>query len=152
MSFESITPVQAAAILESNPKAVYVDVRSQHEFAAGHPAGALNIPLAGTDPRTGQPVMNPDFLAVFEKLFPRDAVLLVGCLSGPRSEFACRMLAKSGFTATKNVEGGFGGGRGSSGQFVPGWAESDLPVSVDETDGGAWETVRARALGPGAAR
>ena len=152
MSFESITPVQAAAILESNPEAVYVDVRSPHEFASGHPAGALNVPLAGADPRTGQPVMNPEFLAVFERLFSKDAVLLVGCLAGPRSEFACRMLSKAGFTAIKNVEGGFGGGRGSTGHFVPGWVESDLPVSVDENDGGAWETVRARALGSGEAR
>ena len=28
----------------------YVDVRSTHEFADGHPAGAVNVPLVEPDP------------------------------------------------------------------------------------------------------
>jgi hypothetical protein len=50
---------------------VYLDVRSVPEFAAGHPTGAYNIPLLDMGP--GGMAPNPDFLAVVQKSFPRDA-------------------------------------------------------------------------------
>ncbi|HEY3253455.1 MAG TPA: rhodanese-like domain-containing protein, partial [Polyangiaceae bacterium] len=38
-----VTPEEAAELLSQGH--VYVDVRSEPEFEAGHPAGALNVPL-----------------------------------------------------------------------------------------------------------
>ena len=45
----------------------YVDVRSVPEFEAGHPQGAVNIPLANMVP--GGMVPNPAFLPDIQKQF-----------------------------------------------------------------------------------
>jgi len=38
-------PPQTHQTLTENPDAVYLDVRTESEFAQGHPAGAINIPV-----------------------------------------------------------------------------------------------------------
>ena len=44
MAIKEITPQQTHDILTADPGAVYIDVRTEREFANGHPAGAVNIP------------------------------------------------------------------------------------------------------------
>ena len=111
--------------------AVYLDVRTEAEFEAGHPAGARNVPVVFFDPATRQPTPNADFVATVERTIPRTAKLLVGCQSGGRSARACELLAQAGFTDLTNVRGGFGGARDQSGRVVvPGWREAGLPVET----------------------
>ena len=64
----------------------YVDVRSTQEFEAGHPAGAVNVPLLEPDEDTGQMMPNPDFVRVMQANFAPDTPLLLGCKTGGRSE------------------------------------------------------------------
>ena len=108
----------------------YVDVRSTVEFAQGHPAGAVNVPLFEPDEATAEMQPNPDFMRVMQATFPPDTCLLVGCQAGGRSARAAQMLERVGFHDVSNVRGGFGGARDpmSGRVFDPGWAEAGLPV------------------------
>ena len=54
MPVKDITPELAHELLTSNPHAVYIDVRTEREFANGHPQGAVNIPVAFPDPARGR--------------------------------------------------------------------------------------------------
>lgn len=120
--------------------ATYVDVRSTGEFEAGHPEGAVNVPLLEPDTR-GQMTQNPDFLRVMKASFDAATPLLIGCQAGMRSLKAAQMLETFGFTDVTNVRGGFGGARDPSGAVLePGWASSNLPV---ETGGAAARTYDA---------
>jgi len=115
-----------------NKGAVYVDVRSQMEFEAGHPANAVNVPLIDRDPRSGQMMPNADFVEVMKANFPTDTALLLGCQVGGRSQRAAMMLESFGFTDVSNVRGGFAGMRDPMGRSMdPGWAESGLPIETD---------------------
>ena len=59
----------------------YLDVRTEGEFAAGHPPGAVNIPAFNAGPMGMQP--NPDFMAEVEKVFTdKDADILVVGVAG----------------------------------------------------------------------
>lgn len=122
--------------------AVLIDVRSTREYAAGHPAGALHIPLLEHDEDTGELVQNPDFVRVVEAHFAPDTPLLISCQSGVRSVRAGLMLESFGFTDVTNVLGGFGGARDGS---APGWAGSGLPVEIDAPAGGSYQEMLRRA-------
>jgi len=128
MAIGQTTPREAHATLRQNPAAVYLDVRTEGEFEAGHPAGARNVPVMILDPATRRPAPNPDFVAAVERVAPKGATLLVGCQAGGRSQHACELLAAAGFTDLANVQGGFGGGQDARGSVVAGWADSGLPV------------------------
>ena len=131
MAIAELDPVQAHEVLKKNPAARYLDVRTQGEFEAGHPAGAVNVPVIVLDPASRQPRLNPEFVASVERNFPRTTKLLVGCQSGPRSERACGLLAEAGYTDLTNVQGGFGGAHDASGRIVvPGWRDAGLPVET----------------------
>jgi rhodanese-related sulfurtransferase len=124
----------------------YVDVRSTREFAAGHPAGAVNVPLIEPDEDTGQMMPNPDFVRVMQAIFPPDAKLLIGCQVGGRSMRAAQMLESFGFADVSNVRGGFAGMRDPMGRSIdPGWVESELPVEEDQPAGRSYADLAARA-------
>jgi len=143
MAIKQVEPPEAHQILSGNPDAIYLDVRTEDEFAQGHPAGAINIPVMFMIP--GRPQPNPDFLAVAEKVLPKGRKLAVGCLAGGRSQRACEVLEEAGYTDLTNVRGGFGGQRDASGQMVvKGWRDAGLPVSQD-LDDVAYAALRAKA-------
>jgi len=146
MSYKTVTTEAAAKSLAENPKAVYLDVRSQGEFAAGHPAGAINIPIAVAGP--GGMAFNQEFLAVADKVLPKDTTLFVGCASGKRSEAACQVLDQAGYTDLANVAGGFSGAKDMMGRIAqPGWTTLGLPVSDDLGEGVSYESLRKKAIG-----
>jgi rhodanese-related sulfurtransferase len=62
-----------------------LDVRTRDEFAAGHIAGAKNIPVQELEQRLGE-------------LGAKDAPLVVYCRSGRRSATAKRLLEAAGWT------------------------------------------------------
>ena len=89
-------------------------MRTAQEFANGHPAGAVNIPVAFADPARGM-VLNPNFVNVVEKNFAKDKKIIVGCQAGPRSTRAAGMLLEAGYQDISNLLGGFGGMRDQTG-------------------------------------
>src|SRR4030095_7083018 len=85
MAIKEVTPQQAHEILTNDANVVYIDVRTEREFANGHPAGAVNIPVAFPDPARGM-MVNADFVKVVEASFPHDKKIIVGCHAAPRSD------------------------------------------------------------------
>jgi len=142
---KEITPQQAHEVLQREAGAVYIDVRTEREFAAGHPQGAVNIPVAFPDPGRGM-IMNADFVRVVEDHFPKEKKIIVGCQAGPRSNAAAGLLQRAGYQDISNMVGGFGGMRDSLGNVVaPGWSSLGLPVSQDNGDGVSYQSLSAKA-------
>jgi rhodanese-related sulfurtransferase len=144
MPIKQQIPPEAHETLKQNPDALYLDVRTEGEFAAGHAAGAINIPvMVARGP--GQMQLNPDFVEIAEKVLAKGKKLVVGCMAGGRSQRACEMLEEAGFTDLTNVVGGFGGQRDASGKVVvTGWKDSGLPVTTDLGDA-AYAAQKAKA-------
>lgn len=95
----------AAVQLMNREKAVVIDVCEPAEFAAGHIAGAKNIPLGELDAKLGNAVKN--------KALP---VILV-CQSGARSGRALAAAKKLGFENAQSLGGG-----------LKAWSAAGLPV------------------------
>src|SRR5271163_3610265 len=144
MAIKQQVPPEAYETLKQNPDALYLDVRTEGEFAAGHAAGAINIPvMVAKGP--GQMQLNLDFVEVAEKVIPKGRKLVVGCMAGGRSQRACEMLEEAGFTDLTNVVGGYGGQRDQTGAVIgKGWRDEGLPVSSDVGDTG-YQALRAKA-------
>ena len=68
MTVKQMNPPEVKSAMDADPGAVYIDVRTEMEFAMGHPAGAINIPVAFPDSVTGGMRLNPDFVTVVENL------------------------------------------------------------------------------------
>ena len=115
-----IKPKDAWQMLQDNPKAMLIDVRSEMEFLfVGHPKGAIHISwIDGPDWK-----QNPDFIREVRKTVlggiiddhedsshPIDsAPILLLCRSGARSLEAGKALMKDGFNNVYNIEEGFEG-------------------------------------------
>ncbi len=69
--------------------AVFVDVRSQAEFASGNALGSINIPLNELPSRLAE--------------LPKDRDVVVFCASGSRSGMAKMMLKTKGFQKVHNA-------------------------------------------------
>ncbi|MFO1463153.1 MAG: rhodanese-like domain-containing protein [bacterium] len=144
MPIQQINPEAAKQILDEDSQAIYVDVRSIPEFAAGHPIRAVNIPIMHKGGYGMEP--NGDFLKVAEAVLPKDRKLIVGCLAGGRSQKACELLEQRGFSILYNVYGGFGGGRNpETGEPQLGWKDLGLPVSDENGDGVSYQSLAAKA-------
>jgi phage shock protein E len=79
--------VKLKEMLQNGAKVI--DVRSRGEFATGHFAGAINIPLDEL----------PGKLATIGK---KDEPVIVYCASGMRSGSAQRLLQSAGFVSVEN--------------------------------------------------
>ena len=139
MPIEQITPQQAHDLIQADPAITFVDVRTPGEFAGGHPAGAINIPILFADPN-GMSRPNPDFIAVVEALLPMDSTVILTCLAGGRSQSAAEKLAQAGYDHLSNMQGGWGGGAGGSG-----WQAHGLPVSHETGSGVGYDSLKAKA-------
>jgi rhodanese-related sulfurtransferase len=144
MAIKEVTPQQAHEILNNDASAVYIDVRTEREFAIGHPQRAVNIPVAFPDPSRGM-TMNDEFVNVVKANFSPDTKIIVGCQAGPRSTAAANLLQQAGFQDVANLLGGFGGMRDGMGNVnAPGWAASGLPVSNDNGEGVSYQSLAAK--------
>ena len=145
MAIAQITPPQAHQTLSQDAAVVYLDVRTEAEFQAGHPERAVNIPVVFFDQAAGRPVPNPHFLAVVEATIPKEASVVVGCQAGGRSQRAAEIMQQAGYTQVSNMMGGFGGGQDQQGQAVAGWQEAGLPVNTDNGDGVSYASLAQKA-------
>ena len=137
-----ISPTEAQAMCATG--AVYVDVRSEPEFADGHPAGAVNVPFLHQG-ATGL-VANPDFGAVMQANFPRDQPIVLGCKSGGRSLKAAAALRSAGYVAVVDQRAGFDGARDAFGALTePGWRAQGLPVETAAPAGQTYGELLGRA-------
>jgi rhodanese-related sulfurtransferase len=136
MSAKTASPQEVQSLVAEGY--VYVDVRTEAEWAAGHPPGALNVPVT----IAGAP--NPEFVPVLERALGKDAKLVLGCKAGPRSHRAAELLAAAGFTELVEMPAGFSGGRDAFGQALPGWVQAGLPVETGATAGQGYADVKAR--------
>ncbi len=122
---------------------LYLDVRSEPEFAAGHPSGAHNVPLMHAGP--GGMRQNPDFLDVVSALYPKDTKIVVGCRSGQRSMRAAEVMVSAGYTAVVEQRAGFEGPRDAFGALTEkGWGPAGLPVERT-TPGASYAELRQKA-------
>ncbi|HHJ19015.1 MAG TPA: rhodanese-like domain-containing protein [Gammaproteobacteria bacterium] len=111
---KTITPKQAAELLETNPAAILIDVRTNMEFLMiGHPTGARHI--SWLDEPDWEP--NPNFVREVRHLLlggisctqgECPPILLI-CRSGKRSADAGTKLIESGIENIFNIAGGFEG-------------------------------------------
>jgi rhodanese-related sulfurtransferase len=141
MAIQHLTPPQAHDALKATPDAVFLDVRTQDEFAAGHPAGARNVPILFMDQATGNRQPNGDFVSVVQAIVPDvTKPVFLSCLAGGRSLVAAEQLQQAGYTNLTNIQGGWGGGGG-----VTGWQASGLPTSQETGDGIGYDALKATA-------
>ena len=84
-----VSAAKARELLQAG--AMVVDVRNPGEFASGHIAGAVNIPLG--ELRSELPKRVPD----------KSRVLLLHCLSGGRSGIARQQLRAMGYANAYNL-------------------------------------------------
>lgn len=90
--YRKISAEEAKAMIDAG-NVVIVDVRTLEEYEQGHIENAILLP----DTEIGEKA---------EKLLPdKDAVLLVYCRSGRRSEAAARELDKMGYTGVYDFGG-----------------------------------------------
>ena len=136
-----ISPQEASAKLADGW--TYVDVRTVEEFEAGHPPGAVNVPIAHAGP--GGMVPNPEFVEVMGASFPKDAKIVVGCKAGGRSLRAAQALLGAGFTNVADQRAGWDGARNPFGQITePGWSRAGLPVEQGQPAGRSWDDMKKK--------
>ena len=146
MPIQQMNPPETKAAMDADPDAVYLDVRTEMEFANGHPTGAINAPVAFPGPAGGMQV-NPEFVAVVEKILPKEKPIYCGCQAGIRSQMAAELLERAGYTDLINVQGGFGGRTDQSGMLVvPGWRDAGLPVETEVTDENSYAGLKKKGM------
>lgn len=90
-----ITVEEAKARLKQNPDAVLMDVREDHEWAAGHARGALHL---------GKGILERDL----EQAVPEvDREILMYCGGGYRSVLTADVAQRMGYRNVYSVIGGY---------------------------------------------
>jgi rhodanese-related sulfurtransferase len=140
VAIRSVSPEEAAALLAAGY--VYVDVRSEPEFEAGHVPGALNVPLLHAGP--GGLTANPEFLSVMQQAFGAGEKLVIGCKTGGRSRRAATLLTSAGYKSVADMVAGFSGSRDAFGRPTPGWSDKGLPVEAGAPAGRSYADMKKR--------
>lgn len=126
---KEVSPKQAWRILQEEPGAVLLDVRSRMEFDyVGHPVGAVNIPLQDPPGAENDPAFT-DKAAARLGAAGKTAPVLALCRSGQRSMAAAQLLEQAGFQRVANIAQGFEGERDERGRrgCLGGWRFHGLP-------------------------
>ncbi|MDQ1715230.1 MAG: hypothetical protein QOC60_1175 [Frankiaceae bacterium] len=99
-------PLPAVAVRDISDDAFIVDVREPDEWAEGHVAGSLHIPMQAMPERLGE--------------LPRDRQVTVLCAVGGRSAHVTAWLLAQGYDAV-NVTGG-----------IQAWAAAGRAIASDD--------------------
>lgn len=128
-----LTPQQAWEILQKEPRAVLVDVRSDAEWRYSgmpdlRPLGKRTALVTLQQYPSGE--QNPAFLDELRATgAERGDALLFICRSGARSHTAAKIATSAGFARCYNVLTGFEGPRDQQGHraTMSGWKHDGLP-------------------------
>ncbi|MBR7801069.1 rhodanese-like domain-containing protein [Undibacterium fentianense] len=127
----AVTPAEAFQLLQSDPKIVLVDVRTNAERDW---VGRVNIPEeqhyaiqwslypGGTQ--------NPDFISQLEAAIPnKNVVILFLCRSGVRSRHGAKLATENGYVSCFDILQGFEGDKDHLGhrKTIGGWCSAELP-------------------------
>ena len=126
----AVTPAEAYALVQKDPNAKLVDVRTDAERdwvgrvaipEAQHTAVQWNVYPGGTP--------NPEFLKQLAQVATKDDVLLFLCRSGVRSRHAAKLATEHGYANCFDVLEGFEGDKNADGhrKTVTGWCKAGLP-------------------------
>ena len=88
-----ISPESVLYIMETDEKALLIDVRSQEEYDNGHIPGSICIPVSQLIEQKAE--MLPD----------KNVVIIVYCQAGSRSQQAYEILIELGYTTVYNMGG-----------------------------------------------
>ena len=135
ITIKEVSSQQAWKILEDDPQAVLLDVRTSMEYEyVGHPLNAMHIPWMDA------PDWNIDagFVDKVRQALVKQSgsdqdlestVILAICRSGKRSQAAAEELANHGFNHLYNIEDGFEGDRDNNKHrsTINGWRHVNLP-------------------------
>ncbi|PWJ25455.1 rhodanese-related sulfurtransferase [Branchiibius hedensis] len=126
-----VTPAEAYTLLEQEPNATLVDVRTRAEWTyVGLPdlsgIGKQVVTVEWLSYPDGQ--VNPDFVEQVRAATPDGGPLLLLCRSGVRSVAAAEALSAAGLPNSYNIVEGFEGGLDEDGhRSVNGWKLAGLP-------------------------
>ncbi|MDP3677880.1 MAG: rhodanese-like domain-containing protein, partial [Methylotenera sp.] len=127
----ALTPQEAFEILQENPKAVLVDVRTQAELdLVGRVPAALNVEWAFYPGMVANADFAEQLVAELNKRHvDKDSALIFLCRTGGRSSNAATVAASLGFTQAYNTLEGFEGEANSHKQrtLINGWRHAGLP-------------------------
>jgi rhodanese-related sulfurtransferase len=135
MDTKGITAKAAWDILQAEPNAVLIDIRSSMEFLfVGHPTGAVHIPWVDEPDWE----VNPHFISEVKKLIlggivcSKDkhcAKVILICRSGNRSLEAGTTLLNAGLNSVFHIDEGFEGKLDEQHRrsAINGWRFSGLP-------------------------
>ncbi len=126
----AVTPQEAYALIQSNPRVKLIDVRTTAErdwvgrvaiAPEQHGAVQWNLYPGGTP--------NPDFLPQLQQIAATDDVLLFLCRSGVRSRHAATAATAHGYRHCFDILEGFEGEKDQHGhrKTVNGWCKAGLP-------------------------
>ncbi|NNG24260.1 rhodanese-like domain-containing protein [Telluria aromaticivorans] len=126
----AVTPEEAFTLLQQDPRAKLVDVRTNAERDwVGRPAVPESQHVAVQWATYPGGVPNPEFGAQLEQVARKDEVLLFLCRSGVRSRHGARVATEHGFAESYDILEGFEGDRDAEGhrKTVGGWCKAGLP-------------------------
>ena len=124
-----LSPQEAKELLDRSKDCVYLDVRTEEEFAEMHISDTLNVPFLHYDPATGQTVPNKRFVQQVKASIALTTPVIVGCRSGGRSKVAGNALRAAGYRNLQNMLGGLAGSRNEAGDVVQeGWSALGYPL------------------------
>ena len=123
----ALTPQEAYALLQVNPQATLVDVRTRAELEL-----VGRVPFATSIEWAFYPgmVANADFAAQLDNLaLDKNAVVIFMCRTGGRSHNAAIVAQKLGFSQAYNMQEGFEGEANADKQRtqINGWKHANLP-------------------------
>lgn len=131
---KELNPPEAWEILESDPDAILIDVRTSMEFEyVGHPLNSVNIPwMEAPDWQVDTGFVNKVRELLSHRPISKDTEevpILAICRSGKRSEAAAKALRAEGFRNVYNVTEGFEGDRDGEKHRsrINGWRYHNLP-------------------------
>jgi rhodanese-related sulfurtransferase len=132
---KEISPQQAWEILEAEPQAVLLDVRTSMEYEyVGHPLNALHVPwMDAPDWNIDSGFVDKVRQALVKRTGSdqeQESIhILAICRSGKRSQAAAEELVRQGFANLYNIEDGFEGDLDNNKQrnTINGWRVADLP-------------------------
>lgn len=127
----ALTPHEAFEVLQANPKALLVDVRTRAELElVGRVPGAINVEWAFYPGMVANEDFAEQLTAELNNLHVgKDAVLIFMCRTGGRSNNAATAAAALGFSQAYNTLEGFEGEANADKQrtLINGWKHAGLP-------------------------